>query len=126
MRFVILRHEMPDGSDRPSHWDLMLEDGPRLRTWALPAWPEAHQSLTVDGLPDHRPDYLEREGTVSGGRGKVKRCDRGRLQWIVNQPHHCIVRVDGQRLQAELRLRREAADQRWRLETVPLVERERA
>ena len=33
-RYVILQHDTPPGYPRPLHWDLMLEQGRTLRTWA--------------------------------------------------------------------------------------------
>jgi hypothetical protein len=42
-RYVILWHELPEthevGAARESHWDLMLEWGDVLRTWALASEP---------------------------------------------------------------------------------------
>jgi hypothetical protein len=49
-RFVILRHDSPRGV----HYDLMLEDGDVLKTWALPQPPEAGVEMVCDALPDHR------------------------------------------------------------------------
>ena len=49
-RFVILHHVTLPGADRASHWDLMLEMGDALRTWALPTPPEAGQSQVVEAL----------------------------------------------------------------------------
>jgi hypothetical protein len=37
-RFAILRHDSPRGL----HWDLLLETGDTLATWALPQVPEAN------------------------------------------------------------------------------------
>jgi hypothetical protein len=96
-RFVLLYHECPRGYDRASHWDFMLEVGESLRTWALFELPQdwqAAQSLTASLFPtcaavsavnlvgaeplgDHRRDYLEYEGPVSGQRGRVMRIDAG-------------------------------------------------
>jgi len=43
-RFVILRHEPPPGSRGTPHWDLMLESGDALRTWALAELPATGRS----------------------------------------------------------------------------------
>lgn len=76
-RYVILRHEVPVGSARPSHWDFMLEHGDVLRTWAIEQWPDAVESQPAILLPDHRAAYLTYEGPVSGNRGEVARWDEG-------------------------------------------------
>ena len=121
MRFVILRHEMPADSARVSHWDLMLQDGPRLRTWAMAELPgEARPFTKLDALPDHRLEYLDHEGPVSGGRGRVTCWDRGLLNWVVNETDRCIAHVHGKRIQAELRLTLDPGGQRWLLAAVPL------
>ena len=75
-RFVILRHDHPDGL----HWDLMLETGDVLATWALDALPEPGTSVEARRLPDHRTRYLDYEGPVSGNRGSVTRWDAGEYE----------------------------------------------
>jgi len=76
-RYVILRHEVPSGSARPSHWDFMLEHGDALRTWAIELPPDAAEPQPALLLPDHRAAYLTYEGPVSGNRGDVTRWDEG-------------------------------------------------
>jgi DNA polymerase ligase (LigD)-like protein len=96
-RFVLLYHDCPPGYERASHWDLMLEFGEMLRTWAIPqlpsAWHVAHQitktlfencpALSVrnhvlaERLSDHRRDYLHLEGELSRNRGTVRRVAEG-------------------------------------------------
>ncbi len=80
-RFVVLRHDWP----KP-HRDLIVESravagADRLPTWAL--YCEVPESRTVLSdrpisgrvvpLEPHRREYLDYEGPVSGGRGKVVR-----------------------------------------------------
>jgi hypothetical protein len=73
-QFVILRHE---GIERP-HFDLMfeLEPGGMLMTLRSSSWPIT-EATRVEKLADHRRDYLDYEGEISGGRGFVKCVDRG-------------------------------------------------
>jgi hypothetical protein len=71
-RFVILEHDHPE-----LHWDLMLEDGGRLRTWRLAEAPEGGHAIAARAIPDHRLAYLDYEGPVSGGRGTVRRWESG-------------------------------------------------
>jgi len=102
-RFVLLYHDCPPNYDRPSHWDLMLECGDKLRTWALAAlpsnWQTAHtrtreehpgcpplaesDEVITQQLADHRRDYLEFEGNLTNNRGRVIRVEEGTLieQW---------------------------------------------
>jgi hypothetical protein len=71
-RFVILEHDHP-----MLHWDLMLEDGPALRTWRLTAVPELGKIIPAEPSFEHRKVYLDFEGPVSGNRGTVRRWDEG-------------------------------------------------
>lgn len=76
-RFVVLFHTHPVDGD---HYDLMFEDGPALATWRVPRPPEQttrDAPLACNRIGDHRRDYLDYEGPVSGNRGFVKRHDAG-------------------------------------------------
>ena len=46
-RFALLRHESPQGI----HWDLLLEAGKTLRTWALPELPAEGVEVVCRALP---------------------------------------------------------------------------
>lgn len=107
-RFVILRHEPPVGSRRPPHWDLMLESGDVLRTWALAESPAAGQPIAAEALADHRTAYLDYEGPVSGDRGAVHRWDAGTFQWESNTACEIAVLLQGERLFGQARLTRVA------------------
>ena len=76
-RFAVLEHRW-DGV----HWDFLVEDGPALRTWAIDSPIVADGDLPARELPAHRRIYLEYEGEVSGGRGTVRRWDRGECRVI--------------------------------------------
>lgn len=84
-RAVILRHALPDGSH---HFDLLIgpegeepgadADARVLIAWRLPRLPgEGPSGHAADRLPPHRRHYLEYEGPLSGGRGRVLRVARG-------------------------------------------------
>lgn len=107
-RFVVLEHRW-DGV----HWDLMLEAGPALRTWALGSMPRAGVDLDARALPDHRPLYLEYEGPISGGRGEVRRVDSGTFERIVWEPDRVVVRLLGDQVIGEAELVRVVGDDRW-------------
>ena len=86
LRFVVLRHEPGEASgDKSVHWDFLIETiagAERLPTWRLAAWPGLTGSaFTVAAvrLPDHRRAYLDYEGEISGGRGRVIRVAAGKV-----------------------------------------------
>lgn len=96
-RFVILRHELPAESGRPSHWDFMLEQRDAtgeisLRTWAIERSPDSVPPQPASLLPDHRAAYLDYEGPISGGRGEVTRWDEGTFEAV---PQSSVGEVGG-------------------------------
>jgi hypothetical protein len=114
-RFVVLRHELPPGSPRGSHFDLMLEDGGVLRTWACDELPSLGQSVMADRLPDHRPAYLDYEGPVSG-RGEVTRVIAGEYELIAESEDALRVRLTAEKMRALLSIQKLPNEsQRWRV-----------
>lgn len=99
-RFVILEHQF-----QGVHWDFMLESGEALRTWRLECPPETGQPITATLLADHRRAYLDYEGEVSGGRGRVSRWDQGQFAWVTDEPRSVAVRLVGQRTNGRAYLR---------------------
>ncbi len=90
-RCVLLRHTLPDGA---AHIDWLLEreageEG--LLTFRLAERPDRAGRLVAQQLPDHRRAYLEFEGEVSGGRGRVDRLGAG--ECVVDQPAPDLLRV---------------------------------
>ena len=71
----------------PPHYDLMLQRGAGgpLRTFRLAAWPVVSRQALVP-LADHRRTYLDYEGEVSGGRGRVRRVEAGSYWGLVVDP----------------------------------------
>ena len=104
-RFVILRHEMPPGDSRGTHFDLMLEVGGVLRTWSLPELPLTGKEIPAEALPDHRLAYLDYEGPVSGNRGSVSRVEEGEYEVLAESPGLLHVRLAGKLLRGNLQLR---------------------
>ena len=98
-RFVILEHDHP-----VMHWDLMLEAGPVLRTWRLAVPPCPREPIAATAVFDHRLLYLDYEGPISGGRGRVVRWDHGTLTGQVTDGGPILVHLRGQRLCGILRL----------------------
>lgn len=83
-RFVILHHQIPakPGRESSQHWDLMLEDGSELLTWAIQERPEAGKTIPARQLPNHRLKYLDYEGPISDDRGSVSRFLAGGFVWL--------------------------------------------
>lgn len=98
-RFVVLEHDYPE-----AHWDFMLETEEHLRTWKLLDSPDSLTPIKVEVSFDHRLIYLDYEGTISQGRGKVKRFDHGTFEWVEQNDLHVIVRLDGQKLNGLIKL----------------------
>ena len=80
-RWVLLRHDLPDAS---WHYDWMLERpgavaGSALITFRVLERPDDPRvwEMHAERLPDHRAVYLDYEGEVSGGRGRVTRIAAG-------------------------------------------------
>ena len=94
-RFVILEHDFPE-----LHWDFMLEVGGSLQTWRLAEPPHQDDNAIASVcLADHRLEYLEYEGPVSGNRGTVRRWDRGDYEVLVSGAGEELrILLHGQRL----------------------------
>ncbi len=102
-RYVILEHDHPQ-----LHWDLMLEDGDTLRTWRLLAAPEPGQTVAAETSFPHRRLYLDYEGPVSGGRGRVMRWDEGIFTPLEESPSRLVLQLEGRRRQGLAVLAHEA------------------
>jgi len=119
-RYVVLRHETPQGYPRPVHWDFMIESGDVLRTWALAEEPAADRRIAAEPLADHRMAYLDYEGPVAGDRGEVTRWDAGTYELLSETDENLIVKLAGTRLSGEARLTHTAGgDQQWTFEYSP-------
>ncbi|MCB9875519.1 MAG: hypothetical protein H6821_15210 [Planctomycetaceae bacterium] len=118
-RFVVLRHEPGESGPRELHWDLMLEFGDRLRTWALSREPLAGVPIAAEESPAHRSAYLDYEGPVSRGRGTVSRFDRGTFELEAESADEITATLAGRRLKGYLRLHRDASSQRWTVLLAP-------
>ena len=110
--FVVLEHWSCEDPERADHFDLMLKTGDVLATWELFQWPpEPRQS--VRRLADHRIDYLEYQGPVSGGRGFVKRIDEGRFEIRSSSADEMELILASQKFSGTVCLQRGEPDQRW-------------
>jgi hypothetical protein len=129
-RFVLLYHDCPPNYERKSHWDFMLESGAALRTWALERLPRDWQAarsrtsavhpncplLAIDNavaatqLGDHRRDYLELEGPLSGDRGTVVRVAAGTYGSEHQSPVEWRMVLTSEDLTSRVQLSRSEAD----------------
>ncbi len=98
-RFVLLEHHW-----NGTHWDFMLEAGDSLRTWALDSAIRSGTAIRARALGDHRPAYLEYEGEISGGRGRVVRVDAGTYRPVIWSANHVRVELSGSQLVGEVEL----------------------
>ena len=115
-RFVILEHQGPRGL----HWDLMLQAGEVLATWALAEPPAPGATIAAAALADHRPFYLDYEGPLSGGRGMVTRWDHGSYEFEARGPDRIVVVFRGGKLTGRATLVRLADDPAaWRFSFTP-------
>lgn len=99
-RYVLLEHDWP-----APHLDLLLEQGPVLRGWRL-AEPLRVGTQVATASADHRLLYLDYEGPVSGGRGTVRRLDRGEFTGELAERTFELT-FSGQILKGRLRFERE-------------------
>lgn len=107
-RFVVLTHDHPF-----LHWDLMLEQGDRLRTWRLHNEPSPEEAIAAESLTDHRVEYLDYEGPVSGGRGEVRQWDAGEYEVRREGSDALEVWLHGGRLRGCASLQRNESGTGW-------------
>lgn len=78
-RFILLEHVGAPDDPVGRHYDLLLEDGERCRTWRLASIPVAGADA-VEAIPisPHRLAWLDHvDGPVSGNRGHARRIAAG-------------------------------------------------
>ena len=124
-RFVLLRHECPEGFSKPSHWDFMLEAEGVLLTWELcqlpAAWSTAlgletqeyPSTVPAARLADHRLDYLQYEGPLSGDRGSVRRVACGTYEVREENAQRLIVELQGSLLRGSVTIAQK--ERSWRV-----------
>jgi hypothetical protein len=91
LRYAVLWHQ---GIDEP-HYDLMFETAPgsALATWRSPVWP-INSSVQLQKLRDHRPAFLNFQGTLSGDRGTVTQIETGTCQIEIDGQSRWTIRFD--------------------------------
>ncbi|MGY1605000.1 non-homologous end-joining DNA ligase [Geodermatophilus sp. SYSU D00815] len=101
--FVVQEHHTPRGRGERVHWDLRLERGGVLRSWAVPKGPPLEPGVNRLAVPteDHPLEYAAFEGTIAAGEyggGRVTIWDAGRYETEKWDDEHVIVRFAGRRL----------------------------
>lgn len=117
-RFVVLTHQDAQGI----HYDLMIDLGEALATWKLAESPEHALAapLSCQRIADHRRQYLDYEGPISGDRGHVHRHDLGTCAIHAREPDRWQVTFQGQRLTGRFDLLESGQDDGlWCLRSTP-------
>lgn len=113
MKFVLLEHDTRPTVSAPHvsgsiHYDLMIdhdEIGPLL-TWRLDESPlMSNAPIRAERIADHRRIYLEFEGEVSGGRGRVRQIARGLAALRELSEFDVRIRLEGESLRGEFAIR---------------------
>lgn len=95
MQMVLLRHELPDGT---WHFDWMIEAaaGRGLVTFRVGVRVDDPGTTQFDGerIGEHRREYLNFEGPLSGGRGVVARFAMGNVESVKARDGQIEVRGD--------------------------------
>ena len=113
-RFVLLHHQLPPAHPRASHWDLMIEAGDQLETWALDQLPQPGRAVRATRLANHRKWYLNYEGPVSRERGQVRQVDAGDFNVLTRDDNQLVLRMSGELLTGVVTLRQMAEDE-WQV-----------
>ena len=116
--FVLLEHDTRDEAARGRrpgagqvHWDLLIEvpGQERLATWRLAENPiEVPAEIAAERIADHRRVYLEYEGGLGGGRGSVRRLDRGASVLEEYSEHKVTADLEGAHLRGRYEIVRHA------------------
>jgi DNA ligase D-like protein (predicted 3'-phosphoesterase) len=111
-RFVVQQHDATT-----LHFDLRIEDGGVLRSWAVPKGPSMDPAVRRLAVPveDHSMAAGEFEGVHEGssrGSGAVIIWDEGTVDLVRNEPGHLSFLLHGQKLAGGFALTR-TGERRW-------------
>ena len=114
-KFVVHEHHA-----RHLHWDLRLEIGPVLQSWAIPKEPPLKKDIKRLALsvPDHSLSYIDFEGEIDEGEygaGKVTIWDTGNYDMIKQEPGKIEADFHGKKLKGKYILLRfkKAGEKEW-------------
>jgi DNA ligase D-like protein (predicted 3'-phosphoesterase) len=113
-RFVVQLHDAT-----ALHFDLRLQIGDVLRSWAVPKGPSLDPAVRRLAVPveDHTLAAGEFEGVHEGqprGTGAVIIWDEGTVDVLQDEPNHLSFVLDGQKLAGRFGLTK-TGDRRWLL-----------
>lgn len=85
------------------HWDLRLEMGGVLKSWAIPKQPPRTKGIKrlAIQVPDHLRSYAKFQGTIPEGQygaGRVEIWDKGTFKLIGKTPKKIEVELKGTKL----------------------------
>jgi DNA ligase D-like protein (predicted 3'-phosphoesterase) len=111
-RFVVQQHDATT-----LHFDLRIEDGGVLRSWAVPKGPSLDPAVRRLAVPveDHSMAAGEFEGVHEGssrGSGAVIIWDEGTVDLVRNEPGHLSFVLHGRKLAAGFALTH-TGERRW-------------
>ena len=111
-RFVVQQHDATT-----LHFDLRIEDGGVLRSWAVPKGPSMDPAVRRLAVPveDHSMAAGEFEGVHEGstrGSGAVIIWDEGTVDLVRNEPGHLSFVLHGDKLRGGFGLTR-TGERRW-------------
>ena len=111
-RFVVQQHDATT-----LHFDLRIEDGGVLRSWAVPKGPSMDPAVRRLAVPveDHSMAAGEFEGVHEGssrGSGAVIIWDEGTVDLVRNEPGHLSFLLHGHKLVGGFALTR-TGERRW-------------
>lgn len=101
-RFTVSHHTGARGGD---HYDLFVEHGEILKTWRLQNTAFG-STQPAQAAPDHRALYLDYEGEIADGRGRVKIWDTGACAVEEWQEERVRLALAGLRLRMRLLLQK--------------------
>ena len=88
------------------HYDLRLQKGRVLKSWAIPKEPPTkvgEKRLAVE-VEDHPLDYAFWHGTIPKGQygaGKVELWDKGDYEFIDEKKDKLVIKINGKKLKGE-------------------------
>lgn len=88
------------------HWDLRLEIGGMLKSWAIPKQPPRSKGIKrlAIQVEDHLRSYADFEGEIPEGQygaGKVKIWDKGKFHLIDKKPNKMEFELKGIKLKGK-------------------------
>ncbi len=100
-KFVVHEHKA-----RTLHWDLRLEIGFVLKSWAIPKEPPLKPGIKRLAIPttDHPLEYINFTGIIEKGEygaGKVEIWDTGTYKLVDQKPYKMVLEMNGRKLKGK-------------------------